>query len=67
MQFTGYDPYLADPDLWMRLMKISINDFDHYEYALIYINDVLTIGYGPTEVLQNTDECFGMKTVFLKD
>ena len=37
IQFMGYNPCLADTDLWIRLMRRSIDDFKHYEYILIYV------------------------------
>ena len=46
----------------MRLMKIYRNDFDHYEYTLLYVNALVAIGDNPTEVLQNNDKYFVLKT-----
>ena len=67
LQFMGYNICLADPDMWMRQMNISSDDFEHYEYVLLYVDNVLTIGDYPTEVLQKIDNYFGLKPVSLSD
>ena len=61
MQFMGYNPSLDDPDLWIRPMKISSDDFEHYDYVLLYVDNVLSISDDPTEVLHNIDKYFGLK------
>ena len=61
MQFMVYKSCLADPYLWMKPMKIWSDNFEHYGYILLYIDDVLAIGDDPNEVLQNIDKNFGLK------
>ena len=56
----GYNSCLDDPDLWISLIKWSSDGFEHYEYVLLYVNDVLAISDDPTEVLQNIDKYFGL-------
>ena len=48
-------------------MKRSRNDFKNYEYVLLYVNNVLDIGYNPTEFLQNIDKYFGLNPVSLSN
>ena len=60
MQFMGYKPCLADQYRWMRTMKRLSNGFEQYEYVLIYVDNVLSIGDDPTEVLQKIDKYFGL-------
>ena len=67
IQFMGYKTCLDGPDMWMSPMKTSSDDFEHYEYALLYVDDALAIGNDPTEVLQNTGKYFGLKPGSLSD
>ena len=61
MQFMGYKACLSDPGMWMRPMKRSSDNFEYYEYVLIYVDDVLIIYDDPTEFIQKIDNCFGLK------
>ena len=65
MQFMGYKPCLYDPALWMKLMNISRNDFEHYECVLIYVGDVLAISDDTTEFLQNIGRYFVLNPGYL--
>ena len=60
IKFTGYKLCLDNPDLWMRPMKRSSYGFKHYEYVLLYVDNVLVIGDDITEVLYNIDKYFGL-------
>ena len=60
MQFMGYNPCLDNPYLWMRPIKRSSDDFEQYEYVLLYVDDILAIGDDPTEVLQKINKYFGL-------
>ena len=42
MEMLGYSPCLADPDLWMRLVRREGN-LEYYEYVLPYVDDYLAI------------------------
>ena len=48
-------------------MKRSSDGFEHYECVLLYVDNVLSIGDDPTEVLQNINKYFGMNTGSLSD
>ena len=67
MQFMRYKPCLADPGMWMRPMKRSSDDFEHNEYVLLCVKNVLAIVEDPTEVLQNIDKYFVLKIGSLSD
>ena len=61
----GYNPCLDDPNLWMRLMNILIDGFEHYDRVLIYIKGLLAIVDYPTEVLHKIDNYFFLKPGYL--
>ena len=67
IQFMGYKPYLDGPKIWMRPMNRSIDGFEHYEYILLHIDNVLFIGDDPTEVLQKIKKYFGLNPGSLSD
>lgn len=52
MEFLGFGPCKADPDLWMRLTKRD-NGSEFYEYCLLYVDDCLAIGKNPESILRN--------------
>ena len=56
----GYNPCLADTDLWMRPMERSSNILKHYENFILYIGDFLSIGDNRIELLQKNDKYFGL-------
>ena len=58
----GYKTCLADPDLWMSPTNRLRDGFEYYEYILIYVENDLTIGNDPTEVLQKTCKNFVLKS-----
>jgi hypothetical protein len=45
MRHLQYEPCKADPDLWMKPMTHPEDDFQHYAYVLIYVDDILAIGH----------------------
>ena len=53
--------------MWMRPKKRSSDDFKHYEQDLIYVDNILTIGDDPTELLHNIHKYFGLKPCPLSD
>ena len=67
IKFTGYKLCLDNPDLWMRPMKRSSDDFEHNEYVLLCVKNVLAIVEDPTEVLHNIDKYFVLKIGSLSD
>ena len=53
--------------MWMRPMKRSSDDFEHNEYVLLCVKNVLAIVEDPTEVLHNIDKYFVLKIGSLSD
>jgi len=67
MRHMGYVSCLADPDLWMKPAVRESDGFEHYEYVLLYVDDVLAIGDNPQVVLEKIDKYFGLKPGSLAD
>eukprot|EP00957_Ditylum_brightwellii_P171469 13053499-Ditylum_brightwellii.AAC.1 len=38
----GYHLFKADPDLWLK-KATTADSFEHYEYVLIYVDEILHI------------------------
>ena len=47
----GFTSSRADPDVWIRLSKRKTGE-EYYEYALLYVDDVLVISENAESVLQ---------------
>lgn len=60
MDLLGYEPCLADPDLWMRI-GVKENGTEYYDYMLLYVDDTLAIGTRPMDMLKEVDHYFPMK------
>ena len=67
MRHMGYVSCLADPDLWMKPAVRESDGFKHYEYVLLYVDDVMAIGDDPQVVLEKIDKYFGLKPGSLAD
>ena len=51
MEFLGFSPCKADPDVWMRKAKRKDNT-DYWEYLLCYVDDTLAISESPRKILE---------------
>ena len=61
MKHMGYKPCLSEPDLWMIPKTKKIDGLGYYEYVLIYVDEVISIGDDPEEVPKRVDKYFGLK------
>lgn len=52
MEFLGFEPCKADPDLWMRLATRA-DDTEYYKYVLLYVDDCLAISVEPKRIIEN--------------
>ena len=52
MEFLGFEPCKADPDIWMRKAKRADNT-DYWEYVLLYVNDCICISTNPKNIIRN--------------
>ena len=51
MEFLGFSPCKADPDVWMRASKREDNT-DYWEYVLLYVDDCLCISTHPEKIIR---------------
>jgi hypothetical protein len=56
----SYRPSVADPDVWMK-SAVKPNGEKYYEYALAYVDDILTIGMEPEHTMNQIQEKFKLK------
>ena len=48
----------ADPDVWMK-PNYKLDNFDDYDYALVYVGGVLAMGHKPSSVMNSLHKlCF---------
>ena len=52
MNHIGYKSCLANPDLWLRPIKLD-DGIEFYELILLYLNDCLVISEPPDVALAN--------------
>ena len=55
MRIMGFYPQKADPDVWM------IDCGTHYEYVLVYVNDLMFIGKKPQAFFDSLKDEHGFK------
>ena len=65
MRTLGYQPCLADRDLWM--LARPEDGFKYYAYVLLYVDDVLSISHDAEVALHEVDKYFKMKPGSIKD
>ena len=56
----GYTPYKADPDVWM-IPAIKSDGTENYEYALVYVDNVLVISCVPMKKIEGIKYVFKLK------
>ena len=61
MRLLGYEPFRADPDLWFKAQVRPDDDFEYYEYVLLYVDDSLAISHDDMAALDLMDKFFMMK------
>ena len=52
MEFLGFSPCKADPDIWIRKAK-RVDNTDYWEYVLLYVDDCICISTNPEKIIQN--------------
>ena len=52
MDFLGFKPYKADPDVWMRASKRTVNT-DYWKYVLLYVDDCRCISTNPGKIIRD--------------
>ena len=52
MEYLGFSPCKADPDIWMRKAK-RVDNSDYWEYVLLYVDDCICISTDPELIVRN--------------
>ena len=52
MEYIGFSPCKADPDIWMRKAK-QVDNSDYWEYVLLYVDDCICISTDPEAIVRN--------------
>ena len=56
MKQMEYKLCLAEPDLWLIPKTRKRDRLNYYEYVVLYVYNVVAIGYDPEEVLKQLDK-----------
>jgi hypothetical protein len=51
MRLMGYTSCKADPDLWMKEELQPDDNFKHYSYILVYVDDILVVHHDAMSVI----------------
>ena len=57
---------LADPDVWIKLMKKQ-NGEEYYAYILIYVDDMLIIAEDPRKIMESVRETYKVRDDTIKE
>ena len=52
MEYLGFSPCKADPDIWIRKAK-RVDNIDYWEYVLLYVDDCICISTDPEAIVRN--------------
>jgi hypothetical protein len=58
MNFTSS---LADPDVWYRAAVRPEDEFQYYEYVLIYVDDILALSHDPKQIVKTLGSLYHLK------
>ena len=56
----GFRPSKADPDVWLRL-AVKPNSQTYYKYILCYVDDILSVSFNATSILNSIQVNFKLK------
>ena len=51
MEFLGFNPCKADPDIWMRKSK-QVDNTDYWEYVLLYVDNCICTSTEPEKIVR---------------
>ena len=54
MEYLGFNPCKADPNIWMKKAKRADNT-NYRKYILLYVDDYLAILVDPESIVQKTN------------
>ena len=55
----GYNPCLADPDIWLKAQ--NQDGIDYYSYILCYVDDIMVINHDAISILDRIDKFMKLK------
>ncbi|KAL7534701.1 hypothetical protein ACHAWF_008245 [Thalassiosira exigua] len=61
MKELGYEPCLADSDLWLKAEVGSDDEFKYYSYILCYLDDILVVHHDAVSILNHIDKFMTLK------
>ena len=61
MRHMGWQPCLADPDVWLRAETRPSDGFKYYAYCLMYVDDILSIHHDAKSIIYQIDKYFKIK------
>ena len=67
MRLLGYELCRADPDLWFKSQVRPDDNFEYYEYVLLYMDDSFTISHDDMPILDRMDKLFMTKKGSIRD
>ena len=67
MRLLSYESCRADPDLWFKAQVRPNDDFDYYEYVLLYVEKRLAISHDAMAALDWMDKFFMIKNGSIVD
>ena len=66
MESFGYDPCMADPDLWLKPEIRPEDEVKYYSYLLCYVDDILCIHHNEDDMPEWLHKSFLLKPGFGK-
>ena len=51
IEFLGFSPCKAEPDIWMRKAK-QVDNTDYWEYVSLYVDDYICIPTDPEKIVR---------------
>ena len=67
MQGLGYEPCLADPDLWMKPEVRPDDHYEYYSYILFYVDYIMIVHHDALSILEKIDKYFTLKPTSIGD
>ena len=65
MAALGYNPCLADPDLWIKAQ--NQDGIDYYSYILCYVDDIMVIHHDARPILDSIDKFMKLEDISVGD
>ena len=67
MQGLGYEPCLADPDVWMKPEIRPDDHYEYYSYILCYVEYIMVVHHDALSILERIYNYFTLKPTSIGD